>query len=262
MPAPVATTPLAGLTAAEVMSPGLLACERDAPVRELAEMMAVNEVHAVALPDGSGVVTTLDIVASPEAATAADLASSPATVLPDEPLEQVARVIAETGRSHVVVVGPSSALPLGVVSTLDVAAVLAGREPRAARVVRPRPARPALSTSRLDRVSVGDAMHPGIFTVPAGASLRELATALVDHRVHMLVVDDAIVDDIAIARAAAAGAPTAEPSPIERIEFGLTLDVAADTMARTASSHLLVVRDGSPVGVLSDLDVVDVLAVR
>src|SRR3954468_12332010 len=108
MSASVATTPLAGLTAAEVMSPGLLACERDAPLHELAAMMAVNEVHAVALSDGRGVVTTLDIVASPQAATAADLASSPATVLPCEPLEQAARIIAETGRSHVVVVGPTS----------------------------------------------------------------------------------------------------------------------------------------------------------
>src|SRR4051812_24012684 len=104
----VASSPLAGLVAADVMSPGLLTCERETPRSELASLMAVNEVHAVALADASGVVTALDLVAAPRHAVAAELASSPATVGPSDGLSAAAALMARERRSHVVVVGRSS----------------------------------------------------------------------------------------------------------------------------------------------------------
>jgi hypothetical protein len=79
------------------------------------------------------------------------------------------------------VLDPGTAHPIGVLSTLDVAAALAGRDAWADRTVRPRPARPAISTSRLDRVLVADAMHPGVFACPPDAGLHEIAARALGH---------------------------------------------------------------------------------
>ena len=252
---------LANVTVAEAMSPGLLACEPGASLHEAAAMMAANEVHAIALHDGTGVVTAHDVVAASPDTAASAVAQLPATVFPANPLSAAARVMGQIGRSHAFVLDPDSTMLVGMVSTFDVAAVIAGRDPRAARIPRPRAARPAISTSRLEDVTVGQAMHPGLFTCPPGASLRDLAAAMIDHRVHMLLVGDAVVDDIALARAAAAGETTPPTRPIESIDAASTLADAAAAMTRTGTSHLLVTRDGKPAGVLSTFDVVEVLAV-
>src|SRR5690242_9904735 len=191
---------LTSVTVAEAMSPGLLACDPDASLHEVAALMAANEVHAIALQDGTGVVTAHDVVTAPADAAASAVAQLPATVFPANPLSAAARVMGQIGRSHAFVLDPESTLLVGMVSTLDVAAVIAGRDPHAARVARPRP---AIAPARLEDVTVAQAMHPGLFTCPPGAPLRDLAAAMVDHRVHMLLVGDAVVDDVALARAAA-----------------------------------------------------------
>ena len=252
---------LTSVTVAEAMSPGLLACEPGARMHEVAALMAANEVHAIALADGTGVLTAHDVVTSTPDTAASAVAQLPATVFPDNPLSAAARVMGQIGRSHAFVLDPESTMLLGMVSTLDVAAVLAGRDPAAARVARPRPARPALSTAHLDAVTVAAAMHPGLFTCPPGTSLRDLAAAMVDHRVHMLLVGDAVVDDVALARAAATGASAPATRPVDTIDEGSTLADAAAVMETTGTSHLLVTRDGRPAGVLSTFDVVEVLAV-
>ena len=46
------------------------------------------------------------------------------TVAADEPLERATRLMAEHGTSHLVVIQPQTGHPVGVLSTLDVAAVL------------------------------------------------------------------------------------------------------------------------------------------
>jgi len=107
-------------------------------------------------------------------------------------------------------------------------------------------------------------MHPGLFTIPARSALGDVAAALVEHRVHMLVVDDGgIVDDLAVARAAADGLDVPETTAIERIGAHETLAAAAARMAGTGATHLLVMVTGGerPAGVLSAWDVVEVLAV-
>jgi CBS domain-containing protein len=269
---------LTGVSVADVMSPGVLACPSDTTLRTVAAMMIAHQVHAVVLSDGpSGepaVVTDLDLVATAGSidAPAARASSRPATVAPDDPLVAAADALDRAGRSHVLVLAPGTAHPVGVLSTLDVAAALAGRDARAVRTLRPRPARPAISTSRLERVAVADAMHPGVFACPPDAGLREIATVLVDRRVHCVAVAGTpapaswkFVTDMSVARAAAAGDEGVRAADLLAeavwIARDATLDAAAALMVRHGTSHLLVLGERRPAGVLSTLDVIDVLAV-
>jgi CBS domain-containing protein len=163
-------------------------------------------------------------------------------------------------------------VPAGVLSTLDVAAALAGRDARAVRTVRPRAARPAISTSRLDRVTAREAMHLGVFVCSMDATLREIATIMVDRRIHCVGVLESrgpagweFISDRSLVHAAARGglARAADLAGAALwIEPGATLDEAAAVMVGNGVSHLLVRGgDDMPVGVLSTLDVLDVLAI-
>jgi len=260
------------------MSPGLLACPPSTPLRAVAGMMVVHEVHAVALWDDPvgppAVVTDLDLVAAAGAidtADAAAAASTPATVAPDDPLVAAAAAMADSGRSHALVMEPGADRPIGMLSTLDVAAALAGLDARSARTLRPRPARPAISTSRLDRVEVARAMHFGVFTCPPEASLRDVATILVEQRVHCVAVAGTpapaswkFVTDLGVARAATGDLRLQAADLVDEatwIAADATLDEAADLMLRKRTSHLLVRGRQAPIGVLSTLDIIDVLAV-
>jgi hypothetical protein len=90
---------------------------------------------------------------------------------------------------------------------------LSGLSSREARVTRtPRPGRPAITTSRLDRVAVASAMHLGIFACPPNARPREVAAILVDKRVHCVAVAETpapaswkFITDVSVARSAAEG---------------------------------------------------------
>jgi CBS domain-containing protein len=97
--------------------------------------MTTNRVHAVAItdPDGSrpsGVVSDLDVVAaiaSGEEPTAAQVAATePVAVSSVEPLHRAAQLMAEHGVSHLVVIEAASGQPIGVLSTVDLAAVYTG----------------------------------------------------------------------------------------------------------------------------------------
>lgn len=118
----------------DAMHHGILSCSPDAPLGEVAGMMAKHRVHAVAIanPGGgrpAGIVSDLDIVAAiasgeePSAAQAA--VTEPLAVSADERLDRAAQVMAEHGISHLVVVDAAGGNPIGVLSTLDVAAVYA-----------------------------------------------------------------------------------------------------------------------------------------
>ena len=123
------------------MHPGTVTCPPETPLRTVARMMARYSIHCVVVLadideadwEGRlwGVVSDLDLV---EAAAAADLdertaggtAASPlVTVPPEETLERAAQLMAEHETSHLVVVDPASDRPVGVLSTLDVARVIA-----------------------------------------------------------------------------------------------------------------------------------------
>jgi CBS domain-containing protein len=269
---------LTSLTVRDVMSPGVLACPPATPLRTAAGMMAVHDVHAVVLIGASDqpptILTDLGLLAAYEkidAARAADAASRPATVAPGDPLLAATTAMAERDQSHALVIEPGSPVPAGVLSTLDIASALAGRDAGAVRMVHPRAARPAISGSRLDRVTAAEAMHLGVFACPMDATLREIATIMVDRRIHCVGVLESrepagweFISDHSLAHAAARGGSARAADLAGNalwIDGGATLDEAAAVMVGNGVSHLLVRGDHEvPVGVLSTLDVLRVLA--
>jgi CBS domain-containing protein len=128
-------------TVADAMHPGILSCEPDATVTEVAKMMATHHVHCVAVVGISheqpecfvwGIVSDLDLVRAGidgAARTARTLASQPVVVVePEMPLRDAAGEMLKHGVSHVVVADPVAQRPVGVLSTLDIAGVLAWGE--------------------------------------------------------------------------------------------------------------------------------------
>jgi CBS domain-containing protein len=117
------------------MHVGVFTCAPDDSLRHVASVMANHKVHAVVMTTGSGdrpigllsdgdLVTALSIGADCTASEAAG--TEPVTVSSSEPLLTAAQLMSEHGVSHLVVVDRASGYPLGVLSTLDIAAVYAG----------------------------------------------------------------------------------------------------------------------------------------
>ena len=122
-------------TVLDAMRLGVVSCPPDAPVREVARILATYRIHAVVVAEIEGdrpwgIVSDQDLTAAIgrdlEKLTARDLARGElVTVSPDDSLAAAARLMAERGLAHVVVVQPHSGQPVGVLSTLDLAGVLA-----------------------------------------------------------------------------------------------------------------------------------------
>lgn len=123
----------------EVMHEGVVTCGLHAPMSEVARKMATNRIHCVVVWNEParneaaelwGVVSDLDLVkiASTEdlsGRTAGGSAATPALMIaPDETLHRAMQLMAEHETTHLVVVDPETTKPVGVLSTLDVAAVL------------------------------------------------------------------------------------------------------------------------------------------
>ena len=123
----------------DVMHEGVVTCGLYAPMSEVARKMAANRIHCVVVWNEParneaaelwGVVSDLDLVkiASTEdltGRTAGGSAATPALIIaPDETLHRAMQLMAEHETTHLVVVDPETAKPVGVLSTLDVAAVL------------------------------------------------------------------------------------------------------------------------------------------
>jgi CBS domain-containing protein len=129
-------------TVGDVMHAGILSVEPDASLTDVARIMATHHVHCVAVMGVSheepeclvwGIITDLDLVRaglSPDApATARGLANHPlVTVDAGTPLREAGEFMAEHRATHLVVRDASRMLPVGVLSTLDVAGVLAWGE--------------------------------------------------------------------------------------------------------------------------------------
>jgi CBS domain-containing protein len=131
---------LRSITVADVMNPGLISCAPATPLRSVARLMAKFAVHAVFVFDYGdeddeakelwGLVSDLDLVAGAWAdlggRTAGGSAVTPlVTVGADEPLERASELMATYGTSHLAVLDPESGRPVGVLSTLDIARVIA-----------------------------------------------------------------------------------------------------------------------------------------
>ena len=125
----------------EVMHKGVVTCNLHAPMTEVARKMAANRIHCVIVWNEParneraelwGVVSDLDLVkiaATQElsARTAGASAATPALIVaPEETLHRAAQLMSEHEVTHLVVVDPETAKPVGVLSTLDLASVLGG----------------------------------------------------------------------------------------------------------------------------------------
>jgi CBS domain-containing protein len=126
---------LADARVSDAMRHGVLTCQAETPLRLIARMMAEHRVHSVVVTnlDGVsesawGVVSDSDVLRSVpgnvDERTASDVAGTELlTVEPDESLERAAQMMAEHEVTHLVVVAGDR--PIGVLSSLDVAASLA-----------------------------------------------------------------------------------------------------------------------------------------
>jgi CBS domain-containing protein len=119
----------------DCMHHGIVSCASDAPLGEVAGVMAKHRIHAVAITNGTGrrpvgIASDLDVVAA--AATgqepnARQVASTePLAVSADDSLTHAAQLMSEHAVSHLVVLDGAAGYPVGILSTLDIVAVYAG----------------------------------------------------------------------------------------------------------------------------------------
>ncbi|MGZ4179578.1 MAG: CBS domain-containing protein [Solirubrobacteraceae bacterium] len=280
-------TQLSRMTVAEAMRPGIISCPRNATLSTLASTLVTHGIHAVLVPPLNGgpllSVSDMEIVRAaverPEA-TAADIAREQMATVPiDATLDEAVEKMAIHYVTHLLATDPVGGEPLGILSSLDVAAVAGGSQPRLARMQRPAHARPSPSKHTLGQAAVRDVMHHGVVTCAPDASLSTVARTMAEHRVHCVAMAGinhverraqhltwGLVADIdlltalhrvAMNTSAALGAET-EPLAVAESE---TLDRAAALMAEHDTAHLVVVGPtGLPSGMVSTLDVALILA--
>jgi CBS domain-containing protein len=124
----------------DAMTTGVIRCAPHTSLRHVAAIMAEQHVHAVYVfdfgdeddvaPELWGLVSDLDLVAAArgdiDARTARDASVTPLVdVRSDDSLDRAAQLMAEYGVSHLAVLEPGTRKPIGVLSTLDIARVLA-----------------------------------------------------------------------------------------------------------------------------------------
>ena len=133
---------LAHATVGDAMHPGIMTCEPDTPVTQVARMMATNHVHCIAVMGASqehgearvwAIISDLDLVRAGVAAgpeqTATTMPSGPLiSVNPATPLREAAELMLTHNSPHILVVDAANQRPIGMLSTLDVAGILAWGE--------------------------------------------------------------------------------------------------------------------------------------
>jgi CBS domain-containing protein len=130
-------------TVADAMHPGILSCDAEATLTEVARIMSTHHVHCIvvrgAAEDGAeespvwGMISDFDLVRSgmrPDAPdTAAAIARRPViSVETTAALRDAAELMMAKGTGHIVAVNPQTGHPVGILSTLDIAGVLAWGE--------------------------------------------------------------------------------------------------------------------------------------
>jgi CBS domain-containing protein len=283
------TTPsLAATTVADAMHRGVITCAAESGLATVAASMTANVVHAVVLlapgRDRAIAVTDLDVLraalgggADP---TAAEIArESMATVVSSAPLEEAVALMGRREDAHLLVSEPGAKWPVGVLSSLDVMAALAGRDPRLLRIVRPSPARPLVSATSLDATTVGAVMHPGVVTCLPEDSMDRVAGVMADLRIHCVAVVGAagrngvdehfvwgLLSDMDVLHAVNRAGPgvtageLAATSPLALPEDA-GLERAASLMVEHDARHVVVVdKAGTPAGVVSTLDALRIVA--
>ena len=275
-------------TVAEAMHPGVVMCGAEQRLPVVAATMASHAIHTVVVPsahDGPALaITDLDLLHAELGGrlgeTAGDIARDPmAAVAPSASLEHAIATMATLDVAHLLVCDAESDWPEGVLSSFDIASVLSGRDPRLTRMIRPGPARPLVSATRLSDTTVAQVMHPGVITCLPDTPLHELAGRMADMRIHCIAVSGVgtrpdgdehlmwgLVSDMDVVHAAYRGTPgtlageLAATTPLALPEDA-TLERAASLMASHDAAHIVAVgRSGLPSGVVSTLDVIRILA--
>ena len=124
---------------ADAMRHGILKCPADSTLRDAARMMCSKHVHMVAISssaDGSVVGTVSDMAllealledAGQHRSLGEVADPNTRAISSDEPLIAAANAMRELGTSHLLVRDAHNGHPVGVISTLDVAGVLAWGE--------------------------------------------------------------------------------------------------------------------------------------
>lgn len=135
------TPALGHVRVSDCMHPGVFTCAPDDPLQHVAMVMATHKVHSVVMTNGGGdrpigVLSDLDVVTAVAAGadcTASEAAATePVSVSSQESLAGAAQLMSEHAVSHLVVVDRASGYPVGVLSTLDVAAVYADADSQTA----------------------------------------------------------------------------------------------------------------------------------
>jgi len=130
-------------TVSDAMHPGILSCEADATLTDVARLMTTHHVHCVAVigvagePPGErlvwAMISDLDLlrggIREGGNQPAGKLAVQPViSVEPTTPLAEAGELMLAHGVTHVIVIDPKLERPIGILSTLDVAGVLAWGE--------------------------------------------------------------------------------------------------------------------------------------
>ena len=137
---------LADVPVERVMHAGFVSCALETPLTAVARLMARQRVHCIVgfgdATEGDtslwGVVSDVDVVAAlaagDQALTAGEIAATEiVTVLPHDSVRHAAELMRDHGVSHVLVIDRRSDRPLGILSSLDLAALMGGLAPLAAR---------------------------------------------------------------------------------------------------------------------------------
>jgi len=115
----------------DIMRPGLITCQPQTRLRGVAQAMAANHVHTVVVVEPGiekwRVIHDIDLLRraseGPEG-RAIDVADDPVTISVDEPITRAAQLMSEQRTRHLLAVDEEGR-PVGVVSSLDLAAALA-----------------------------------------------------------------------------------------------------------------------------------------
>ena len=113
------------------MQLGLFECEPETDLQTVAQIMATKTIHCVVVAgERWGIISDLDLMRALgpglESPRAGDIAATDVVVIkPYDTLEHAAQLMADHDTAHLIVVSPESGLPVGIISTLDVARAVA-----------------------------------------------------------------------------------------------------------------------------------------
>ena len=132
--------PFETLKVGDAMHPGVVSCPPETSLHAVAALMSMHGMHSVFVFDYGrerdeadafmGIVSDLDLVAAAwaglETRTAGQSAVTPIlTVTTEDALEHAAELMVENSLSHLCVVDRYTRRPVGVISTIDIARVVA-----------------------------------------------------------------------------------------------------------------------------------------